>query len=154
MEKLAALCFLCASYLGNEYPEELDRLFLENPDDDFLLELENLGKDYESALALLKEKIIDRSLFEKELFKALGEFYESEEISLRAFAIRCNDLVLGGIADYIEGAHCMSDAYRTFCWISDAVEGIMSADDVERITEAKTAEIKRNFEELFNRYKE
>ena len=49
MEKLAALCALCCCGLGNEYSEELDRLFLENPDNDFLLELENLGRNYEAA---------------------------------------------------------------------------------------------------------
>lgn len=156
MEKLAALCVLCGCGLGNEYPAELDRLFLENPDDDFLLELENLGKNYEAAWEILKEKITDKFYFEKVLFKSLGKFYESGKITLREFAVRCNDLIEDGVVGYIERKYAdyMSGAFQTFCWLSDAVEGVLAADEAERITAAKTTEIKRNFEDVFDRYKE
>lgn len=45
MEKLAALCCLWAFGLGTkeDYYSELDRLFLENSEDNFLPELEGLG---------------------------------------------------------------------------------------------------------------
>lgn len=155
MERLAALCVLCDCELGNEYPEELDRLFLENPNDDFLLELENLGKNYEAAWELLREKITDKFYFEKELFKSLGKFYESGKITLREFAVRCNDLE-DDVVSYIERKYAdfFSGAFRTFCRLSDTVEGILAADEAERIIEAKTAEIKRDFEAVFERYKE
>ena len=156
MEKLAALCALCCCGLGNEYSEELDKLFLENPDDDFLFELENLGKNYEAAWEILREKITDKFYFENELFKSLGKYYESGEITLREFAVRCNDLIEDVVVGYIEGKYAdyMSGAFQTFCWLSDAVEGVLAADEAERITEAKTAEIKRKFEAVFERYRE
>ena len=155
MEKLAALYVLCGCGLGDEYPGELDRLFLENPNDSFLLELEDLGKNYEAAWKLLREKITDKFYFEKELFKSLGKFYESGKITLREFAVRCNDLE-DGVVGYIERKYAdfFSGAFRTFCRLSDAVEGVLAADEAERITEAKNAEIKRNFEAVFERYKE
>lgn len=155
MEKLAALCVLCGCGLGDEYPAELNRLFLENPNDDLLLELENFGKNYEAAWELLREKIADKFYFEKELFKSLGKFYESGKTTLREFAVRCNDLE-GGVVGYVERKYAdfFSGAFQTFCWLSDAVEGILAADEAERITVAKTTEIKRNLEAVFERYKE
>lgn len=51
MEKLAALCCLWVFGFGAkaEYSAELDRLFLEDPKNDFLLELEDLGNDGAAA---------------------------------------------------------------------------------------------------------
>lgn len=85
MEKLAALfiewvCELCTK---EAYFAELDRLFLENPEDDLLLELEMVGSisidDYDiwsKPWRALEERITDRALFEREIFIALGSFYD------------------------------------------------------------------------------
>ncbi|MDE6733177.1 MAG: hypothetical protein K2J77_09920 [Oscillospiraceae bacterium] len=82
MEKLAALfiewtCELCTK---EAYFAELDRLFLENPEDVFLLELEMICsvEDYDvwsKPWRTLKERI-DRALFEREIFITLGSFYD------------------------------------------------------------------------------
>ncbi|MDE6727577.1 MAG: hypothetical protein K2J80_06515 [Oscillospiraceae bacterium] len=83
MEKLAALFIewvheLCAK---ETYFAELDRLILENPEDNLLLELETLcsAEDYDiwgKFWSALEERITDRRTFEKELFNALGSFYD------------------------------------------------------------------------------
>lgn len=81
MEKLAALfiewvCELCTK---ETYFAELNRLFLENPEDDLLLELEMIGSpedDWWKAWSALEKRITDRSLFEREIFIALGSFYD------------------------------------------------------------------------------
>lgn len=82
MEKLAALfiewvCELCTK---ETYFAELNRLFLENPDDDLLLELEMICsvEDYDVWIKpwrALNERT-DRALFERELFITLGSFYD------------------------------------------------------------------------------
>ncbi|MDE6733178.1 MAG: hypothetical protein K2J77_09925 [Oscillospiraceae bacterium] len=80
MEKLVALCYLWAFGLGNkdDYFSELDRLFLESPEDDFLLELEGFGDDSAAALTRLSP-LIEGSLnvdaFGRELLSRLEKFY-------------------------------------------------------------------------------
>lgn len=96
MERLAALCCLWVSGFGTkaEYSAELDRLFLENPDDDFLLELENLGGDYAAAWAILSPLLQTANIdkFGKVLFLGLEEYFHAEKITLREFGIRCYEL--------------------------------------------------------------
>lgn len=96
MEKLAALCCLWALGLSDkdDYAEELDRLFLENPGDDLLLELENLGDDRAAAWARLgwSADRLNIDLFGKELFAALEKSYNENKISLAEFGERCYDL--------------------------------------------------------------
>ena len=80
MEKLAVLCWLWAFGFGSKekYFSELDRLFLENPEDDFLLELETLGGDRKAAwqrVSLFFETEMDVDKFGKELFGRLENFY-------------------------------------------------------------------------------
>lgn len=82
MEKLAALFIEWANELCTKetYFAELDRLFLENPEDDLLLELETVCsvEDYDvwsKAWRALEERITNRALFEKEILIALGSFY-------------------------------------------------------------------------------
>lgn len=97
MEKLVALCYLWAFGFGSkeEYCVELDRLFLENPDDDFLLELEGLDND--SAAALIKlsplaEGSLNVDVFGKELFCGLEKFYSencTSQASLEKFGKMC-----------------------------------------------------------------
>lgn len=88
MEKLAALFILSAEKLciKADYQAELNRMFLENPKDDLLLEIETLGipenfNSWSKIWDLLEGRISDRSLFEKEFFAALGNFYDMYCIS-------------------------------------------------------------------------
>lgn len=55
MEKPVALCYVWAFGLSDkdDYAAELDCLFLKNPEDDLLLELEGLGDDRAAAWARL-----------------------------------------------------------------------------------------------------
>lgn len=81
MEKLAALFVLRNRALCTEedYQAELDRLFLEKPEDDLLLELEMPGGSNDTwydAWEKLAARISDHDLVEKELFKALGDFFD------------------------------------------------------------------------------
>lgn len=93
MEKLVALCCLWVFGLGTreDYYAELDRLFLENPEDDLLLELEELGGDRAAALARIGW-LADRlniDLFGKELFAALEKVYNENKFPLAQFGRRC-----------------------------------------------------------------
>lgn len=93
MEKLIALCCLWAFGLGtkDDYSAELDRLFLENPDDDFLLELEGLGDDSAGALTKLSplaEGSLNADVFGKELLEALEMVYIENILSPLEFGER------------------------------------------------------------------
>lgn len=97
MEKLAALCCLWAFGLSDkdDYAEELDRLFLENPGDDFLLELENLGGDYRAAWVRISPLIghsVSVDGFGKELFAVLKKIYAENKFPLTEFGKICNAL--------------------------------------------------------------
>ena len=92
MEKLAALCCLWTFGLGTkeDYSEELDRLFLKEPESDFLLELENLG-DCAAAwrrLSPLIESSLDVDKFGKELLAALEKVYNENKLSPLDFGER------------------------------------------------------------------
>lgn len=97
MEKLVALCYLWAFGLGtkDDYSAELDRLFLENPEDDFLLELEGLGDDSAEAwtrISPLVQEITDIDKFGKRLFGGLEKFYSencNSQTSLEKFGKMC-----------------------------------------------------------------
>lgn len=83
MEKLVALCYLWAFGFGTkeEYCVELDRLFLENSEDDFLLELEGLGDDSAAALTKLSplaEGSLNVDVFGKELFGRIEKYYSEK----------------------------------------------------------------------------
>lgn len=93
MEKLAALCCLWAFGLGTkeDYSEELDRLFLEDPESDFLLELEVLGSDCLAAwkrISPLVESSLNVDVFGKELLAALEEVYNENRLSPLEFGER------------------------------------------------------------------
>lgn len=92
MEKLAALCCLWANGLGTreDYMAELDRLFLEDPEEDFLLELETFG-DIHGAwnrLYPLVKGSLDREKFGKELLAALETVYNENRLSPVEFGER------------------------------------------------------------------
>lgn len=93
MEKLVALCYLWAFGLDDkkDYYSELDRLFLENPEDDFLLELEGLGDDSAAAmkeLSPLVEGSLNTDVFSKELLLALEKVYNENSLSPLEFGKR------------------------------------------------------------------
>lgn len=96
MEKLVALCYVWAFGLSDksDYVSELDRLFLENPEDDFLLELEGLGNDRAKSwerLGRLSDRV-NVDLFGKELFAALEKVYKADVFPLAEFGRRCYKL--------------------------------------------------------------
>ncbi|MDE6731495.1 MAG: hypothetical protein K2J77_01280, partial [Oscillospiraceae bacterium] len=93
MEKLVALCNLWTFGLGykDDYRSELDRLFLENPEDDFLLELEGFGDDSAAALTRLSplaEGSLNVDVFVKELLEALERVYIENRLSPLEFGER------------------------------------------------------------------
>jgi len=95
MEKLAVLYCLWAFGLSNKEDclAELDRLFLENPEDDFLLELESLGSDVRAVCMRLTRVIgTDVDKFGVELFAALEKVYNENRFTLEEFGGRCYDL--------------------------------------------------------------
>ncbi len=93
MEKLAALCCLWVFGFGAkaEYTAELDRLFLEDPKNDFLLELEDLGNDGAAAwekISPLVESSLNADKFGKELFAALEKIYNENRLAPLEFGER------------------------------------------------------------------
>ena len=97
MEKLVALCYVWASGLDDktDYYAELDKLFLENPEDDFLLELEDLSGDCVAALARLLrifEKEISIDKFGAELLSALEKVYKENKFTLEEFGKKCYNM--------------------------------------------------------------
>ncbi|MDE7362181.1 MAG: hypothetical protein K2N38_09635 [Oscillospiraceae bacterium] len=105
MEKLAALCCLWAFGLADkdDYYSELDRLFLENPEDDLLLELEGLGDDRAEAwarLGRLARSSLNIDIFGKELFAALEKVYNENRVSLAKFGELCHEMWRELTADF------------------------------------------------------
>lgn len=99
IEKLVALCYLWVFGLDDkdDYYTELDRLFMANPEDDLLLELEGLGDDRAAAWARLEwvESLLNVDLFGKELFAALEKVYNENRFSLAEFGRRCYEMYFG-----------------------------------------------------------
>lgn len=70
-------------------------MFLENPEDDLLFELEDLGSDMRAAcmrLLLVIETKTDVDKFGAELFAALEKVYNENRLTLEEFGGRCYDL--------------------------------------------------------------
>lgn len=125
MEKLAALCCLWLSGLGDKdsYFEELDRLFIENPEDDLLLELEGLSGDPAGTLArfapLINEENADK--FGRVLFAKLEHYYSEnitdysalERFSRRTYELWSTLLILLPF----DIAH--SEPFLTLCYADD-----------------------------------
>lgn len=97
MEKLAAMCCLWTFGLGSkeDYFDELDRLFLDNSESDFLLELEDLGGDCVAAWARLL-RIFEREIgidkFGAELLSALEKVYNENKFSLEELGKKCYNM--------------------------------------------------------------
>lgn len=82
MEELAALCVLWLAGFGSKesYVGKLDRLFLECPENDALLELEGLCGDPRGTLARLSPFIGERNAdkFGRALFAGLERYYKEK----------------------------------------------------------------------------
>ncbi|MDE7192837.1 MAG: hypothetical protein K2O14_02600 [Oscillospiraceae bacterium] len=96
MEKLTVLLLLFLSGFGSAEPyfAELDRLFLESPDDSFLFELEDCLKDLRGHWARVSERFAanigdDIKKFGRELSGGVQEFFDENvstgKITLREF---------------------------------------------------------------------
>ena len=99
MEELVALCLLWAFDLGTkeDYCALLDGMFLDNPNDEFLFDLENLTSDVQATLVRLRDlDFLDGEFdvddFGGELFSGLEKFWDSGVVSLKEFGERCYDL--------------------------------------------------------------
>ena len=97
IEKLTALCALWVFGLGSkeDYCAVLDEMFLEDPEDDFLLELENCTGDAAASLARLSPFMngeFDVDAFGRELFSRLEIFCDSGAVSMKEFGRRCYEL--------------------------------------------------------------
>lgn len=93
MEKLAALCCLWISGFCEkaDYERELDDMFLKDPENDLLLELEGLGCDRAAAWTRIYPPTnVDE--FGKELFAALEKIYNENRFSLAEFGELCHDM--------------------------------------------------------------
>lgn len=96
MEKLLVYAYLWRLNLknGQEYNNYLDTLFLNEPNNELLLDLELLT-DTESSFMRIRKyfdyeaESIDVVLFGKYLFSELGEIYHSKIISIDLFAKKC-----------------------------------------------------------------
>lgn len=92
MEKLAALCCLWANGLGTkeDYSAELDRLFLDDPGNDFLLELETLGGSSAAwkMICPLVENSLNVDAFGKEFLASLEKTYNENRLSPLTFGER------------------------------------------------------------------
>lgn len=98
VEKLAALLIFCLSGFGSaeSYFSELDRQFLEHPDDEVLFELEDCFKDLRGHWACLlrhfefgPDENFDKKLFGGELSRGLEKFFDENvgtgKVSLKKF---------------------------------------------------------------------
>ena len=99
MEQLLVYSYLWKLELndGQKYNNHLDMLFLNESDNELLLDLESLT-DAEFSFIRLKRyfdyetEIFDSILFGKSLFEELGKIYHSKTISIALFAQKCYEL--------------------------------------------------------------
>ncbi len=84
MEKLFVYAILCSvGYdVWNEYEKELDRLFLDNADNDEYLTLESMPHKEAilHTISLMQEQPINRDIFGKELMTAIKPIYNCSDI--------------------------------------------------------------------------
>ena len=141
MEKLVVLCYVWAFGLSDkaDYYAELDRLFLENPEDDFLLELEGLGNDFRAACSRLSCKIeeeIGVERFGKELLAALEKHYNESIFSLEEFGELCYNIYCA-----LPGSIAFEYPFLSLCYaLDEPVFGEVHS--------------RQWFQKLFNYYKE
>lgn len=120
IEKLTALCMLWAFGLGSkeDYCAVLDELFLENPEDDFLLELEDCTRDAAASLArlspLMSSGEFDVDAFGRELFSQLEKFCDSGAVSMKEFGRRGYNLWCQFPREFDS-----DEPFFTLCWADE-----------------------------------
>lgn len=131
MEKLTALLLLFLSGFGSAEPyfAELDRLFLESPDDSFLFELEDCLKDLREHWARVSECFAaniggyDIKNFGRELSGGVQEFFDENvstgKITLRKFGRMGYQLWLL-LSDLNIDVH--SDPYVVLCYADEPLD--------------------------------
>ena len=124
MEKLIALCLLWAYDLGTkeDYCSLLDSMFLGDPNDEFLFDLENLTSDKLATLARLRDLIFldgefDADKFGRELFLRLAKFCDSGAVTIKEFCERCYSL-WSSLPVPID----MKKPFDTLCYASDLAD--------------------------------
>lgn len=86
MEELFAYALLFSEGYDfwKQYSEQLDKLFLESPDNEEYLYLETLKSPKEAALhiiAVMSEASFDTDLFGRTLMKLIGQIYEKSDLA-------------------------------------------------------------------------
>lgn len=145
MEKLVALCYVWVFGLSDkdDYYAELDRLFLENPEDDYLLELEGFGNNRAAAwerLGWLAESSLNIDIFGKELFAALEKVYNENRFPLAEFGRRCYKMWCA-----LPYKPYQSEHIEPFCTLTYADDPLSYGDE---------GQSRNLYEAAFNFYKE
>lgn len=117
-----ALCCLWVCGLGTKenYFAELDRLFLQNPEDDFLLELEGLGGDRAAVWSRLSGALptVNFDEYGRALFCGLEKFFNENvrtgKLTLPEFGGRCYNLW-----SLLPGAIDSEDPFHILCYADD-----------------------------------
>ena len=124
LEKLAALCLLWAYDLGTkeDYCSLLDGMYLGDPNDEFLFDLEDLTSDKLATLVRLRDLVFldaefDADKFGRELFMGLEKFCDSGAVTIKEFAERCYSL-WNSLPVQID----MKDPFDTLCYASDLAD--------------------------------
>ena len=124
LEKLVALCLLWAHGLGTkeDYCSLLDGMFLDDPNDEFLFDLENLTSDKLATLARLRDLVFldaefDADKFGRELFLGLEKFCGSGAVTIKEFCERCYSL-WNSLPVPID----MKEPFDTLCYASDLTD--------------------------------
>ena len=100
MESLFAYSYLLAWGFCSlqEYNAYLDKMFLETPDNEVLLDLEECSNSYKDTFARLKRYFeyetdnFDKEQFGKTLLNGLESVYHSNVYSIAAFTRKCYEL--------------------------------------------------------------
>ncbi len=117
MEELIVYAVLCSVGYENidEYREKLDKLFLENPQDEVLLDLE--GRSYKDAMlhlcCLFDEGNLDMDRFSIKLMSKIKDIYIAEN-DLAEFGKRMYRLW-----QYLLGELSEKEPFNIFCYADD-----------------------------------
>ena len=127
MEELIALCLLWAYDLGTkeDYCSLLDSMFLGDPNDEFLLDLESLTSDKPATLVRLRDLVFldgdfDEDKFGRELFLRLAKFCDSGSVTIKEFCERCYSLWSSLPVPLISSN--MKKPFDTLCYASDLAD--------------------------------
>lgn len=105
-----------------EYYQFLNDLFLKNPDDDLLLELEWSASDLRHAIWLINkyalENVIDYDAFGRLLFEKLEDIYHLDETNIAHFASKMYAVwqILPSVISRVEPFHILNYADDPLSW--------------------------------------